>query len=74
MSTGASWQTLLACLAASYSFGTVFWMNVNLLIKRTKNVPETDVLPCFVCLFVCLLEHFKWSLFSFNVGMNVADI
>lgn len=30
-------------------------MNVNLLIKRTKNVPETDVLTrrLFVCLFVC---------------------
>lgn len=37
MSTGASWRTLLACLAASYSFGTVFWMNVNLL----KNIPKT---------------------------------
>lgn len=38
MSTGASWQTLPACLAASYSFGTVFWMNVNLL-KKQNNVP-----------------------------------
>lgn len=71
MSTGASWQTLLACLAASYSFGTVFWMNVNLLKKVPKR--SWNRRPVSFCLNL-MWRVFLYSFFWFNSKINISFI
>lgn len=69
MSTGASWRTIPACLAASYSFGTVFWMNVNLL-KKTKRTSSSKKKKTMDFLFLFLTR--LWCC-VFNVWFKLCD-